>query len=174
MLTKVQKIIKEEIESERWNFLLIVLVIYFITGVYDYTKIGSALLSAWSIFIKIIPIFGVVLVVMILLNYYVKPKVVKRYLTESSGWKRWPIAILGGIISTGPIYMWYPMMKDMQRSGVSRGLIAAFLYSRAIKPFLLPIMAFYFGWEFVVILTLVMVVFSYIQGVIIDLIFSKE
>ena len=108
---------------------------------------------------------------MIVLNYYIKPQVVKKYLDKTSGWRRWPIAILAGIISTGPIYMWYPMLKDLKSHGVSEGVLSAFLYSRAIKPFLLPVMGFYFGWTYVVVLTVSMVVASWLLGSIVEMIF---
>ena len=59
-----------------------------------------------------------------------------------------------GIISMGPIYAWYPLLKEMRKKGATNSLIAVFLGNRAVKPFLLPIMISYFGWVYVALLTL--------------------
>ncbi len=50
------------------------------------------------------------------------------------------------------------------------GLIAAFLYNRAIKIPLLPLMVYYFGTRFVLIFTCYIVVASIVQGWIIQMI----
>jgi len=174
MLTKIQRVVKTEIESNRWHFLLVVLAMYLIIAFYNWQIVVDSFLDAGGIFVKIIPIFLLVFVIMVALNYYIKPQIVKKYLDKTSGWKKWPIAIGAGVISTGPIYMWYPMLKDLREHGVSEGVIAAFLYSRAIKPFLLPVMGFYFGWEYVIVLTVLMVVFSWLQGLIVEEIFIDK
>ncbi len=174
MLSRIQRVVKAEVESERWHFLLVILILYAVVAFYDWQKVLLALGDTWGIFLKIIPVFLFVFVIMVALNYFIKPQVVKKYLDRSSGWKKWPIAIIAGIISTGPIYMWYPMLKDLKGHGVSEGVIASFLYSRAIKPFLLPVMGFYFGWKYVIVLTIVMVLMSWWQGVIIEKIYQNN
>lgn len=171
MLSRIQKVLKGEIESKRWYFLMVVLAGYFVLALFDQSRFMLALKFSADVFYKILPVFLVVFVIMLFLNYFIHPVWVKKYLDKSSGWKRWPIAIISGIISTGPIYMWYPMLKDLLKHGVSQGVIAAFLYARAIKPFLLPIMGFYFGWKYVIILTLLMIIFSILQGILIDKLF---
>lgn len=86
----------------------------------------------------------------------------------SSGFTRWLIAVGGGIISTGPIYMWYPMLKELKREEVQYGFIATFLYNRAIKPPLIPMMIAYFGWKYTVVLAVVMATISVIQGIMFE------
>jgi len=54
------------------------------------------------------------------------------------------------------------------------GLIAAFLYSRAIKIPLLPLMIYYFGTLFVVVLLPYIVIASIVVGEIIELIESRK
>jgi hypothetical protein len=48
----------------------------------------------------------------------------------------------------GPIYAWYPLLKELREKGAANSLIAIFLGNRAVKPFLLPIMISYFGWVY--------------------------
>jgi len=99
---------------------------------------------------NIIPIFIVIFALMVALDYLVSPENVRRYLGKSAGLKRWLIAVAGGIISTGPIYMWYPMLRQLRKKGVKYGFIATFLYNRAVKPPLIPMIILYFGlrWPF--------------------------
>ena len=108
------------------------------------------------------------LISVLVVNYYITPKAVNKYLGKTSGLKRWVIAIIGGIISTGPIYMWYPMLKELKKKGVNYGFISTFLYNRAIKPPVIPMIIFYFGLSFTIILTIVMIIMSVIQGLIFE------
>lgn len=100
-------------------------------------------------------------------NYFITPKLVTKYFKES-GIKKWIFVTVGGILSTGPIYMWYPLLAELKEKGVTYGSIATFLYSRAIKIPLFPVIIFYFGFKYVVILTVIMISVSIIQGLIIN------
>jgi len=151
-----------------WYFLLFVVLIYLIVAFFRAEAVMPSLEFSWSIVVKIIPVFILVFAVMVITNYYITPANVSKYLGKSSGIKKWLIAVAGGIISTGPIYMWYPMLKELKSKGVKYGFIATFLYSRAIKPPMIPMIIFYFGLEFTVILTIVMIVMSIIQGMIFE------
>jgi uncharacterized membrane protein YraQ (UPF0718 family) len=105
---------------------------------------------------------------MFIFNFFITPELITKNLAKSSGMRRWLIAIGGGVISTGPIYLWYPLLRELKKHGVSDGFVAAFLYARAIKPFLFPVMIFYFGWKYAFVLTFVMIVMSLGQGVTIE------
>jgi hypothetical protein len=56
----------------------------------------------------------------------------------------------------------------MQEHGMRPALVAAFLYARAIKLPWLPLMAFYFGSAYMVILTFWILVFSVLHGWLIE------
>ena len=151
-----------------WYFLVIVIIIYLITSFFKFDVILPSLYFSYKILINVIPIFILVFIIMIVINYFITPGSVNKYLVKSSGLKRWVIAIIGGIISTGPIYMWYPMLKELKKKGVNYGFIATFLYNRAIKLPLIPMIIFYFGLLFTVVLTIVMIIMSVIQGLIFE------
>jgi uncharacterized membrane protein YraQ (UPF0718 family) len=91
-----------------------------------------------------------------------------KFLGEKSGIKGFIFAVIGGILSLGPIYMWYPMLFDLRKKGMKSSLIAIFLYNRAIKIPLLPMMIYYFGPMFTLILTIYMIIFSVINGLIVE------
>lgn len=147
-----------------WYFLLAVIVIYIITLIVSSDQVMIALGFFLSIIMKIIPVFLLIFVLLIVTNYYIKPNMLVKYLGKKSGIKGWLIAILAGILSTGPIYMWYPFLNDLQKQGVRHGLIAAFLYNRAVKIPLLPMLFVYFGLTYSIVLLFVMIIMSIIQG----------
>jgi hypothetical protein len=81
--------------------------------------------------------------------------------------------ILAGIISTGPIYAWYPFLSNLKEKGVNDGLIAVFLYNRSIKIQFFPLLLSYFSLSYVLTLTLLMIFFSVIQGLGVNALMKK-
>lgn len=151
-----------------WYFLLTVIAIYVLVLFIAQDKIIESLSIFLDIFIKIIPIIILVFVLIVATNYFIKPKLLVKLMGKKSGVFGWIIAIITGIISTGPIYMWYPLLADLKKKGVRQGLIATFLYNRAIKIPLIPMIILYFGVGFTIILTIVMMIVSVFQGLIIE------
>jgi len=151
-----------------WYFLLIVIAIYIIVLFIAPEKVLKSLGVFVGIIIKVIPIIILVFILMAITNYFIKPSFLVKFMGKKSGVLGWIIAIITGIISTGPIYMWYPLLADLKKKGVRQGLIATFLYNRAIKIPLLPMIILYFGLPYTIILTIVMMIISVIQGLIIE------
>ena len=48
------------------------------------------------------------------------------------------------------------------------GLMAVFLYNRAIKIFLLPLLIYYFGVEYSIVLLMALIIASLVEGKIIE------
>ncbi len=155
-------------------FLAAVISLYFPLFFFDPEGTYNALKASGNIFIQIIPVLLLVILFMALIHYFLHPKTVAKYAGKGSGIKGWFFAISAGIISHGPIYVWYPVLKELRDRGMRSGLIAAFLYSRAIKIPLLPLMVYYFGALFVVVLLPYIVIASLIEGEIIELIESRK
>jgi len=168
--------VEKEKEKRRWNsfyFLGSVIVLYIILfflnpkNTYDSLKAGS------EIFIKLIPVLFLVVLLMGLLNYFLRPKTASKYLGKESGVKGWLLAIFTGILSHGPIYVWYPLLKELRKQGMRTGLAAVFLYNRAVKIPLLPLMVYYFGHSFVIVLLVFMILASIIEGLLIENFFNR-
>ena len=66
------------------------------------------------------------------------------------------------------LFMLGILLRDLRNQGMKSSLIAAFLYNRAIKIPLLPLMIYYFGTRFVLIFICYIVVASIVQGMIIQ------
>jgi len=156
-----------------WYFVLLTLIPYiylFITNTQNYNKTIKVLTN---LTIKIIPIFILIFVLMAITNYFITTKFILKHFT-GKGIKKWIFTIIGGILSSGPIYMWYPLLANLRKKGVSNGLIACFLYNRSVKIPLLPLMILYFGWKYIIILTIIMIIASIIQGIIIDKLLTQK
>ena len=150
-------------------FLISVILVYVILYFSKPEKIQESLKMSGELLIQILPALLLVIVFMGFMNYFLNPKKVKKYVGKESGARGWLLAIFTGVLSHGPIYIWYPLLKDLREQGMSNGLIAVFLYNRAIKIPLLPLMIYYFGINFVVLLLICMIIASMVEGKIIDM-----
>jgi uncharacterized membrane protein YraQ (UPF0718 family) len=149
-------------------FLGVVFVLYITLFILNPENVIGSLRVSGHILANVIPVLIIVILFMGILNYFFKPKTVVRYLGKESGFKGWLIAILAGILSHGPIYIWYPLLKDLQQKGMRKGLIAVFLYNRAIKIFLLPLLIYYFGVEYGIVLLMALIIASVVEGKMIE------
>lgn len=157
-----------------WIFMGSTLILYLLVFLFDKVKAIEAADRFYHLLLEILPFLVVVFVVMVLINLFLKTSTLIKYMGKGSGLKGWIIAIIAGVFSMGAIYMWFPLLRDMMKKEVKPGLIAVFLYNRGIKLHWLPLMALYFGLKYVVILTLVTILVSLLQGAVIDFILLKK
>ena len=148
-------------------FILLIILVYVFLFFAEPSLANQSVLAFWRLLLNIIPVLALVFVIMFLANLVLQAETTVKYLGEKSGLKGWAVAVFGGILSTGPIYMWYPLLSDLKEKGMKDSLIATFLYNRAVKIPLMPMMIYYFGWMFLIILTIYMLIFSIINGVIV-------
>ncbi|MBN1454946.1 MAG: permease [Methanomicrobia archaeon] len=151
-------------------FLGVVLLLYLVLYLLEPASIQKALMASGDVLVTIAPILAIVICFMGFLNYFVTPKTISKYVGQGSGAKGWLLAIAAGILSHGAIYVWYPLLQELREQGMRSGLVAVFLYNRAIKLPLLPLMIYYFGTEFVGVLLIYMVIVSVIVGKLIEFI----
>jgi len=157
---------KKKSSNKSWRFLIIVIILY-LTIYFIYPQKQILVFNTFiKLLLQILPIFLLVYLFLVLINYFSDNKTLKNLLGESSGLKGWLVAIIAGIISVGPIYAWYPLMKDLQSQGVKNRFLASFLYNRGIKLQWIPILVSYFGWTYSLTLFLIMAFMSIPQGII--------
>lgn len=141
-----------------------VLVVYGILFVFLPDQASLALRSSLRIFLNILFPLCLVFTLMVVLNLFLKPVHIAKFLGKGVGVKGFFLTATAGIISMGPIYAWYPLLKELRERGVSNSLIALFLGNRAVKPLLLPVLISYFGWTYAVILTVLTMLGSLAVG----------
>lgn len=150
-------------------FLAVVVVLYLVLIIINPDNTIRAIKVSGSILVHLIPLLVMVILFMGIVNYFFKPKGVAKYLGKESGIKGWFIAAFAGILSHGPIYVWYPLLKDFHQKGMRPALMGVFLYNRAIKIPLLPVLIYYFGIEFAVLLLIWMILASFVEGKLLEI-----
>ncbi len=149
-----------------WHFLGIMTLIYISLFFLNPGLFWTSFNFFLKILLEIAPIFIVIFVLMFVVNAYMKNDFILKHMRGNKV-KSWFYIIIGGLFSTGPMYMWYPLLKELKEKGITNGEIACFLYNRAIKPSYFPLIIFYFGWLYSIILTVLMIIASLVQGFII-------
>lgn len=156
------------------KFLLLVISLYFILGWFDFDLIKNGFLYTFNIFLKIIPILFLLVFINFLINKYFDSKLIVKYLGKESGLKGWILAIISGILVSGPPYILFPLLKDLKKKGMSNALLAVFLYNRNVKIPFLPVMIYYFGFTYTIIVSFYIIIFSIFNGLLINLFLKEE
>ncbi len=166
----------KEIKRSRggWWFLAFVLFVYIVSIFFDASRTWAAVLKSLILLLKISPILVMVLFFMAVINFFLRPQKLKKLLGKESGAKGWLIALTAGIISHGSVYLWYPLLKELQQHGMRTGLIASFIYSRAIKLPLLPLLIYYFGLKFMIFLTVYILAAAYVEGRLMERVLTSD
>jgi len=150
------------------KFLSLVILIYLFVLIFNFTFFMTSLNRFVALAVKILPSILGVFILIFIFNYILSDQKIKRYLVGKLNWKKYFLVIGFGILSAGPIYAWYPFLADLKEQGFKNGLISIFLYNRAIKLPFIPIIIYYFSVEFVILITVLMIIFSVINGIIIN------
>ncbi|MBW2622437.1 MAG: permease [Deltaproteobacteria bacterium] len=151
----------------------IVLVIYGLLFIVSPDKASRALSGSAGVLLKLMFPLGLIFTLMVVMNLFLNPAHIAKFLGKGTGVKGTILSAAAGIISMGPIYVWYPLLKELKEKGAANPLIAIFLGNRAVKPFLLPIMISYFGWIYVLLLTLFTITGSFVTGYLVGVIVEE-
>jgi len=151
-----------------WIFLSAVALLYLILGLWDAQIVFAAFEVFLALLKRMLPVLGVVFALLFLSSLLLSPKSINRYLGKGADIRAWLVTVIAGILSAGSIYLWYPLLGDLKSKGMRDALIAVFLYNRAVKIPLLPIMIYYFGIRIVAILSILMILFSILNGLLVE------
>lgn len=145
-------------------FLLLVLAAYGVTAAASAETAARAfgffMETMWSVSSALVIVFFLLLAA----ELFFETTWIRRNLGSEAGGRGWLIAAAGGVLAAGPIYAWYALLQDLRGKGMSASVAAVFLYSRAVKLPLLPLMIHYFGTAFTVVLCLYLIAFSIVNG----------
>jgi len=143
-------------------------LLYVFVFIYNYDLFLKSILIFRDLFVRILPFLIAIFIFMFLTIQFLKPKKIRKYLGKESGLKGIGLTILAGIISTGSVYLWYPLIKELKDKGMTNKLIAIFIYNRSIKIPLLPMLIFFFGIKYSITLLILTVIFSYLVGIFVE------
>ena len=159
---------KKGLEFKGLKFLYLVIIAYLVLFFIEQKNALSSLQKAFDILYQLLPIFLFIILIMTLINYFLKPKQIIKHFGKESGAKGVIYALLAGIISHGPMYAWYGMIQELREHGAKESLLIIFFYARAIKIPMLPFMLGIFGLAFTLILSFYILLFALIQGMVMD------
>ena len=151
-----------------------VILTYVILFFMDPENAKHAVFEGLQVLKMVLPIILVVFFLTGLVNITVDKEKISRHFGNESGMKGWFYAIVAGILSHGPAYVWYPFLQNLREHGAKDSLIFAFLYARAIKIPWIPLMISYFGWVFTLFFSLYIIIGALLQGMIVELIERKK
>lgn len=154
--------------SFRGLFPLSVAVLYLVLGKLAPEKTGLAFGIGVNLFIHLLVPMSLVFCFMVALNLFLTPPRFEKYAKSNAGIKGNLVAAIAGILSSGPIFAWYPILKELRDQGAAPSLMAVFLVNRAVKPALIPLMISLFGWVFVLLFTFLTVAASFCVGFCMD------
>jgi len=149
-----------------WLFLLLVLAVYGVIGVVEPETAREALGFFARIMQDVLLFLVIVFFLLLATDLLLEPEWIKRNLGREAGLRGWLMALAGGVLAAGPIYPWYALLGELREKGMRASLAAVFLYSRAIKLPLLPLMIHYFGFAYTLLLCLYLLGFSVLSGIL--------
>jgi len=164
--------LKDKIWFGRIFFIISVFLILFVC-LFDIDSFSLIVVDFWIILKKVIPTLFFVYVIIFVFNLLISNKRILIFLKKWNYFKKLLFSVIFGVLSSGPIYLWYWLLKQLNNVWLTLGHISTFSYARAIKLPLLPIMISYFGLKFSIIFIFVLLVFSFFQGIIVDYLFKK-
>lgn len=156
-----------------WLFLWIVLLIYIFLGIFSF----SSFINIWKDFLstfvnQILLVLVIVFIFMFVLNLILEKDIIKNKIKNSKSSTKYIFSIIWWIFSTGPVYLWYPFLKQLHDNWLNYWHLASFIYARAVKiPFLI-IMIFYFWLKYTIIFNITLVLLALIVWILTNLIFK--
>ena len=142
---------KNKKENKQLYFLVVVLIFYLSILLFNQKIFLSASVFFFTLMLKIIPAFIFVFILMTMSNYFITPEKVIKF-SSKKGIKKWLFMVIAGLLSAGPPLVWYPLLAKLKNQGLSPGLIATYMYSKALVISFFPLLIFYFSLKYVVIL----------------------
>ncbi len=151
-----------------WLFLGLAFLAQVATALIEPALAYQALAAFVAMLQAVASMLALVFVLMFLAERYLDPRRTRVWLGQGSGPRGWMLAVLAGVISTGPVYAWYGLLADLRAKGMRTALVAVVLYARAIKLPLLPLLAHYFGLGYMLVLSLLIAGFAILNGLVME------
>jgi uncharacterized membrane protein YraQ (UPF0718 family) len=148
----------------RMKFLISVCVLYAGAAFVDYSYTIKALATTAVIFYKIIPLLLFIFVLNVAVNKYLKIEFLNKHIGQKSRAVQALYAVGLGIIVSGAPYMLYPMLGDLKKKGLGDDFLATMLFNVNVKIPFIPVIIYYFGLSYTVVLSILIITFSVLNG----------
>lgn len=147
-----------------WLFLAGVLLAWLAAAALAPARVGPALDLFRQLLGEVLPALGLVFVLLLLANLFAERPWIERHLGREAGVRAWLAALAAGVLAAGPPWPWYALAGQFMGRGVPSGVAAAFLYARAVKLPLLPLLVHYFGLAYALTLGVWLLLLALLGG----------
>ena len=147
-----------------WVFLGLVVLMYAVCAAVAPETAMRAARALTELGLRVMPALLFVFFLLFLIELFIDRKWILQHLGRAAGMGGWALTITCGVLSAGPLFAWYPLLADLRAKGMSNALLAVFLYSRALKLPLLPLMAHYFGLVYTILFSVSILAASVLTG----------
>jgi len=164
----MKKLLKEAL-----IYILIGLAIWGIVALFSVTKSVQVAKIAWKAFAGAAWIIISVFFFIGLIQAWVTPEQLSRYLGKSAGWKRFAFASTIPILLGGSLFTMLPLTKSLKDKGASDSAILAFLTAWSGKAPLIPLEASFLGWRFTIVRTVLIIPTAIVMGLVGEFILDR-
>jgi uncharacterized membrane protein YraQ (UPF0718 family) len=173
-MSKEVKGVLEKIIKETAVYVVIGLLIWGLIGVFSFSKAIIVAKVTYNVFAKMIGIIAAVFLLLGLVQVWIPPNKIAKYLGKEAGWKALFFASVFPMILGGPLFVMFPLLKILKDKGASTAVILAFLTSWSGKFPLLPLSAGFLGWKFTILRTIFIIPMALLIGVIGEALIEKK
>ncbi|MBN2644771.1 MAG: hypothetical protein JXR59_04780 [Desulfuromonadaceae bacterium] len=149
------------------RFFALVTAVYLVLALVRPELFSTLITRYGQLLFKVLPFLAMIVVLNALINWKLTAGMMQAFRTSRST-HRWLVALGAGILSHGPLYLWFPLIDDLRQKGLNDGLLSCFFFARAIKLPLLPVMVEYLGLSFTLILSGYILLGALVQGLIME------
>lgn len=164
----MKKLIKEAI-----IYILLGLVIWGIVALFSFGKSLSVAKVAYKAFAGAFWIIISVFIFIGLIQAWVTPEQLSKYLGKTAGWKRFAFASTVPIFLGGSLFTIFPLTKSLKEKGASNSAILTFITAWSGKAPLIPLEANFLGWKFTILRTLLIIPTAIVMGFLGETILDK-
>ncbi len=152
------------------KFLIFVVISYVFLFIYDPSKGFLTLKYFIDTLIRVFLIIFTIIPFMALINYLSSKENIREKLKSTKPARMWIITIIAGILSIGPLFIWYDLLKN---SKMKPRYVFSFAYSRSINLHYTPILIYYFGLKVTLLMYVWIIVLSMVGGILFEILYEK-
>lgn len=164
----MKKLIKDVI-----IYVLLGLVIWGTVALFSFVKSVFVAQVAYKAFAGAFWIIISVFFFIGLIQAWITPEQLSKYLGKTAGWKRFAFASTVPIFLGGSLFTIFPLTKSLKEKGASNSAILAFITAWSGKAPLLPLEAQFLGWRFTIIRTLLIIPTAIAIGFLGEIVIDK-
>ena len=158
------------------EYLLVILLTIITIGIFFFYPQQSTLFEKnfLNYLVQMLEIFPAVMILSGLLKVFVSKEIIQRYLGRTSGFKGLIIAVLLGTLPEGPLYIAFPLVKELREKGAKISNLIVFLSAWACIKIPQELVEFKFlGLKFMALRLSLTIIFVIIMGLIAEKIYER-